>query len=148
MVKGAFFYCLLSSSLAQSPYLVVSGEKGVILELPLAKTPTWLLRWNHSVTGVTVTDYYYWNGSEMLLTDSHTPAFDAGLGHIPERGELVSDGDNGYFILNLDEAVPDNAYLLRVGSEAVNHRIEHDGVVYSLSKLAASKRVTIQVTSR
>lgn len=149
-VTGAFFFlCLFSFCGAQAAYLLVQTQEGSsLLELPLAQTPTWILRWNHSVTGVTVSDYYYWNGSEMLLTDSHTPAFDAGLGHIPDRGTLTSDGFNGYFILGIDEAVPNNAYALRVGSLSVNHRIEHAGNTYSLSEHAANTRVVIQVVKK
>lgn len=81
----------------------------------------------------------------MLLTASHTPAFDAGLGHIPGRGILESDGDGGYWIRELDEPVAGNAYLLRVGSPRVNHRIVHEGVSYSLSERAAGQRVTVEV---
>jgi len=106
------------------------------------------MRWNHSVTGVTVSDYYYWNGKEMLLTDSHTPAFDAGLGHIPGRGTLSSDGDQGYWITSIDEPVPGKTYLLRVGSRAVGHHIVHNGVIYSLSEVAANERVRIEVVLR
>ena len=84
----------------------------------------------------------------MLLTDSHTPAFDAGLGHIPGRGTLSSDGDQGYWITSIDEPVPGNAYLLRVGSGAVAHRIVHDSVTYSLSEVAANERVRIEVVIR
>ena len=104
-----------------------------------------MLRWNHSVTGILVTDYYYWNGEQMLLTASHTPAFDAGLGHIPNRGRLESDGNNGYWILDINEPVPNNAYALRVGSRNVNHRIEHEGNIYSLTEVAEGTRVTIRV---
>lgn len=106
------------------------------------------MRWNHSVTGITVSDYYYWDGETMRLTDSHTPAFDAGLGHIPGRGTLVSDDQNGYWILNINEAVPENTYLLRVGPERVNHRIVHNGTIYSLSEVAANERVRIGVSTK
>ena len=81
----------------------------------------------------------------MILTDSHTPAFDAGLGHIPGRGRLESDADHGYWIRDIDEAVPGNAYALRVGSEEVNHRILYQNEIYSLSDLAAGERVLIRI---
>lgn len=81
----------------------------------------------------------------MLLTATHTPAFDAGLGHIPGRGRLESDGEGGYWIRGIDEPVAGNAYLMRVGSLQVNHRIVHDDVSYSLSEQAAGKRVVVEV---
>ena len=133
---------------AQEPFLRVLDGDELLLELPLAAESAWILRWNHSVTGVTVSDYYRWNSEAMLLTDSHTPAFDAGLGHIPGRGRQLSDGQNGYFILDIDEPVPTNAYILRVGSRRVDHRIVHGGRSYSLSELAAGKPVSIEVTQR
>lgn len=133
---------------ASAPWLVVHAEGRELLALPLADAPRWILRWNHSVSGVRVSDHYAFRDGTMMLTDSHTPAFDAGLGHIPGRGRQVSDGAGGYWILDLDEPVPGNAYLLRVGSAAVDHRIRHAGRSYSLSDLAAGERVQIGVEFR
>ncbi len=82
----------------------------------------------------------------MILTDSHTPAFDAGLGHIPGRGRLESDNNHGYWIKDINEPVLDNKYFLRVGSRSVNHRINYKGKIYSLSAVAAGKRVSVEVT--
>lgn len=141
-----FLFFLFSYVNAQDVVLTVQNEQGqTLLELPLTDTATWIMRWNHSVTGVTVSDYYYWDGYEMILTDSHTPSFDAGLGHIPDRGRLVSDGLDGYFIFDIDEAVANSSYVLRVGSKRVNHRIVHAGQTYSLSDLVENQKVFIQV---
>ena len=114
----------------------------------MAEHPYWILRWNHSVSGVVVSDYYRFEDETMLLTASHTPAFDAGLGHIPGRGRQFSDGHGGYWILSIDEPVLANSYVLRVGSARVNHSILHGGEVYSLSEVAAGERVTISVVLR
>ena len=128
------------------PALVVRTEDGrELLSLPLARDPSWVLLWNHSVTGILVRDFYRYEDGRMLLTDSHTPAFDAGLGHIPGRGRLESDGANGYWIRDIDEPVPGDRYWLRVGSERVDHRIVHAGRTYSLSALAAGERVQILI---
>jgi len=148
MQGAAFFIALIAFGNAQNPYLSIQQDEQILVEIPLSEIPTWILRWNHSVTGVTVSDYYYWNGTDILLTDSHTPAFDAGLGHIPGRGRLESDGLNGYFIFDIDEAVATNSYALRVGSLNVNHRIVHAGQSYSLSEQAANSRVIIQVVEK
>lgn len=128
------------------PHLRVAAEGGdILLDVPLDEDASWAVVWNHSVTGILVTDYYRYEGGQVLLSASHTPAFDAGLGHIPGRGRLESDGRGGYWIRDIDEPVPDNAYLLRVGSMRVNHRIEHAGISYSLSELAAGQRVRVEV---
>ena len=119
----------------------------MLYRLPLGETSTWILRWNHSVTGVTVSDYYRWDGRALVLSDSHTPAFDAGLGYIPGRGRLEPDLYGGFWIFDIDEPVADNAYWLRVGSPAVNHRLVHAGQSYSLSEVAAGRRVRVAVRS-
>ena len=134
---------------AQTAFLEIKTDDGNLLyELALTRSSQWIMRWNHSVTGITVSDYYYWDGATLLLTDSHTPAFDAGLGHIPGRGVLQSDKERGYWITNINEPVPGNAYILRVGSSAVDHRIVHGNVSYSLSEVAANMRVRIEVVVR
>lgn len=133
---------------AQTAHLRVVEGDTMLLDISLATDASWIMRWNHSVTGITVSDYYRWDGEHLLLTDSHTPSFDAGLGHIPGRGRQVSDGQHGYFILGINEGVPANAYLLRVGSARVNHRIVHAGQTYSLSELAANRRVKIEVVTK
>lgn len=134
---------------ATPPWLVVRDAAGLeLLALPLAADPDWVVRWNHSVSGVLVSDFYALRDGTMILTDSHTPAFDAGLGHIPGRGRQLSDGAGGYWIVDIDEPVPGNAYALRVGSPAVDHRIVHAGRTHSLSALAAGERVRIGVEPR
>lgn len=138
--------CLLVASGAPRPYLQVSTQDGyMLLEVQLADEPSWIIEWNHSVTGILVSDYYRFEGGQMLLKASHTPAFDAGLGHIPGRGRQESDGAGGYWIRDLDEPVPGNAYILRVGSMRVDHRVVHAGATYSLSELAAGQPVWIRV---
>ena len=134
-----------SRALAQ--HLVVSvWETGtVLLELDLAQDPTWEVWWNHSVAGFLVRDLYRYEDGKMLLTATHTPDFAAGLGHIPGRGILESDGRGGYWIRAIDEAVPGNRYLLRVGARRVDHRIVYAGKAYSLSAQAAGERVVVAV---
>jgi hypothetical protein len=55
----------------------------------------------------------------------------------------VSDGQGGYWIEEIDEPVPGNAYILRPGSMAVDHRIRAGDRVVSLSARAARERVRI-----
>ena len=146
--KGALLFLLLSFGTA-APYLEVIQQTPqdniTLLQLDLVQDATWQLRWNHSVTGILVSDYYAYKEGQMMLTDSHTPSFDAGLGHIPGRGRLESDGEHGYWIRDINEPVVGNAYALRVGSKEVNHRIIHAGRVYSLSDLAAGERVILRI---
>ncbi len=79
----------------------------------------------------------------MVLVRSHLPDFAAGLDHIPGRGRQVSDGQGGYFIEDLDEPVPGNAYVLRPGRGGVDHRIRMGGQEIALSDAAPRARVRI-----
>lgn len=129
-----------------APYLVITGENGrELARIALAGEPTWHLAWRHSVTGILVRDFYALRDGTMTLTDSHTPAYDAGLGHVPGRGRTRSDGAGGYWIEGIDEPVAGNAYWLRVGSGRVAHTIVHGDERVNLSALAAGERVRVAV---
>jgi hypothetical protein len=137
---------LLGSTAAAAAGLqVVTVDQQVLLALDLAREPCWVMRWNHSVTGILVDDYYCLQQGRMVLTASHTPAFDAGLGHIPGRGRLESDARHGYWIREINEPVPGNGYWLRVGGPKVNHRIVHAGREHSLSERAADRRLWLRI---
>lgn len=114
-----------------------------IARLPMPEGAGWCVLWNHSVQGFPVTDCYENQGGRMVLVWSHQPDFAAGLGHIPGRGQQVSDGQGGYFILDINEPVPGNAYVLRPGAGLVDHRLQAGDTVVSLSAVAARERVRI-----
>ena len=100
------------------------------------------------MTGIVVDDYYVLKDGRLVLSASHTPAFDAGLGHIPGRGVVHSDDAHGYWITGIDEPVANNTLVLRVGSLRVNHRLVVAGITYSLSEKAAGERVFIRVLEK
>jgi hypothetical protein len=149
LARLAWLALLLAWGAAQARtpvYLVVRGPDGTeLVRFDLAEDPTWHLAWRHSVSGILVRDFYAYRDGTMLLTHSHTPAYDAGLGHIPGRGRAESDGQGGYWILDLNEPVPGDAYLLRVGSPRVAHTLVHADRRVNLSELAAGERVRIGV---
>ena len=121
-------------------------ETGAVLGcLPVAQGARWSVVWNHSVKGFEVEDIYENRDGVMLLVRSHLPDFAAGLDHIPGRGRQVSDGQGGYWIEDLDEPVPGNAYVLRPGGPAVNHRLRTAQAELSLSDLAPRARVRISL---
>lgn len=145
---SALFVCLSVGSLASdvsTQLEVVNRHDEIIARLPLEPGDDWCLAWNHSVEGFRVLDCYRYRGGRMVLERSHQPDFAAGLGHVLGRGIQTSDGAGGYWIENINEPVPGNRYLLRVGSPAVNHRLVYDDNVISLSALAAGERVRIQL---
>jgi hypothetical protein len=115
----------------------------VIARLPVPDGAGWCVLWRHSVKGFEVTDCYQNRGGAMVLTHAHLPDFAAGLDHIPGRGRQVSDGAGGYLILGIDEPVPGNAYVLRPGLAAVDHRLRAGSVTVSLTAAAPRGRVRI-----
>jgi hypothetical protein len=127
--------------------LVATAEDGTeIARLPMPVGEGWCVLWNHSVQGFPVEDCYENRDHRMVLVRSHQPDFAAGLGHIPGRGRQVSDGAGGYLILDIDEPVVGNAYILRPGRGPVDHRISAGGTVVSLSEAAPRERVRIELT--
>ncbi|WP_231592363.1 DUF1850 domain-containing protein [Pelagovum pacificum] len=103
----------------------------------------WCVLWNHSVKGFPVSDCYENQAGRMVLVDAHLPDFAAGLDHIPGRGRQVTDGQGGYFILDINEPVPGNAYILRPGAGPVDHRLQVGDSIVSLSAVAPRQRVRI-----
>lgn len=127
--------------------LTATREDGT--EIARFDVPTgteWCVLWNHSVKGFAVADCYENQDGRMVLMHAHLPDFAAGLDHIPGRGRQVTDGKGGYFIVDINEPVPGNAYILRPGSGRVDHRLQVGEAIVSLSAVAAHDRVRIALT--
>lgn len=147
----AILLCLLTpmNAAAGGPNdaLVVTREDGTqIARFAVPDGSGWCVLWRHSVQGFEVSDCYENRDGHMVLVFSHLPDFAAGLDHIPGRGRQVSDGRGGYFILDLNEPVPGDAYILRPGLAPVDHRLQVGDAVVSLSAVAPRARVRIALT--
>ncbi|NNU80324.1 DUF1850 domain-containing protein [Halovulum dunhuangense] len=144
MAGRLFGAALLLATPAVAGTLTATLPDGTqIARLDIPEGEGWSVLWNHSVKGFEVEDRYANRGGHMVLTDSHLPDFAAGLDHIPGRGRQVSDGMGGYWILDIDEPVPGNAYVLRPGGPEVDHRLRAGDAEISLSARAPRQRVTI-----
>lgn len=138
--------CLSASLAAAQAQLAVSRADGSrVLSLPLASGEPWCLVWRHSVAGFAVRDCFVWQPPQLRLMSSHQPDFAAGLGHVPGRGQVQAASGGGYVIAGIDEALPGNRLVLRVGAAAVDHRIETATAAVSLSALVAGERVVLSV---
>lgn len=146
-MRGGLLVLLLSApSLARTEVLVATRPNGAqIARFVVPDGGAWCLLWHHSVKGFEVADCYENRAGRMVLVWSHLPDFAAGLDHIPGRGRQVSDGQGGYFILDINEPVPGNAYVLRPGAMPVDHRLVVGDRVVSLSAVAPRERVRISL---
>lgn len=142
--EGGLLALLLTTLPLSAGTLTATRPDGeVIARAEVPDGAGWCILWNHSVQGFGVSDCYENRDGAMVLVRSHLPDFAAGLDHIPGRGRQVSDGHGGYFIEDLDEPVPGNAYILRPGSAAVDHRIQVGDRVFPLSARAEHERVRV-----
>jgi len=130
-------------ALAGELVVTLADTGAEIARMPVPQGGRWSVLWHHSVDGYEVEDIYENHDGTMLLKRSHLPDFGAGLGHIPGRGRQVSDDEGGYWIEDIDEPVPGNAYILRPGRAAVNHRLRTSETEVSLTALAEHQRVRI-----
>lgn len=123
--------------------LQVASRDTNLANIPFAERSEICLRWSHSVTGGAVADCFENRAGTLTLTRSYLHDFAAGLGEIAGRGIMTADPDGGYWITGIDEALPRNALVLRVGPAPVNHRIDHPGGTLNLTDIAANQRVTL-----
>lgn len=143
-VRGGLLALLLFPSPASAEVLTATLPDGTeVARLNVPEGDGWCVLWKHSVQGFEVADCYANRDGTMVLVRSHQPDFAAGLGHVIGRGRQLSDGEGGYWIEDINEAVPGNAYVLRPGTMAVNHRISAASGEISLSAVAPHARVRI-----
>lgn len=143
LLAGGSLALLLSAPAGAAELTARLTDGTEIARFDIADGEGWCLHWRHSVQGFEVEDCYENRDGRMVLVRSHQPDFAAGLGHIPGRGRQVSDGAGGYWILDIDEPVSGDAYVLRAGSMAVDHRLRAGDEEISLSAQAARRRVRI-----
>ncbi|KJS43209.1 MAG: hypothetical protein VR71_11820 [Roseovarius sp. BRH_c41] len=120
---------------------ISSGE--ILADFDAPQGTHWSILWTHSVDGYEVEDVYENRAGRLMLVRSHMPDFGAGLGHIPGRGRQVSDGQGGYWIEEIDEAVPGDAYVLRTGRANVNHRLRAPHFEISLTAFGAHESLQV-----
>ena len=143
----AILLAMLTPHPAQADVLMATRADGSeIARFAMPEGAGWCVLWHHSVKGFEVSDCYENRDGHMVLVFSHLPDFAAGLDHIPGRGRQVSDGQGGYYILDLDEPVPGDAYVLRPGIGVVDHRLQVGEQVVSLSAVAPRERVRVALT--
>lgn len=123
MTALLFLAALDRPALADSLIVTRMSSGMALARIDAPKGTRWSILWTHSVDGYEVEDIYENRAGRLTLVRSHLPDFGAGLDHILGRGRQVSDGQGGYWIEDIDEAVPGNAYVLRTGRASVNHRL-------------------------
>jgi hypothetical protein len=124
--------------------VVIDRESGVAESVPLASDGRWCLIWNHSVTGVEVTDCFRTEGEGMVLETSRYRDVAAGLGESPGAA-LAPDGDGGYVLSGLERPAPETGLVLRRAGAAVAQRIRVGGVERPLPDGRVGARVVIRL---
>lgn len=139
--------CLLAAApLMAQDALLVETRGGLSLgQLDFDAGTEICLSWSHSVTGGPVADCFENKDGMMMLTRSFLHDFAAGLGEVAGRGTIRSAEGGGYWIEDIDEAIPGNALTLRVGAPPVGHILTGPGKTLRLSTLAAGARVTLRL---
>ncbi len=149
-VGAALFLCLtIAAASAQAgPALVVETSQGAVLgKLGFDEGQEICLSWAHSVTGGAVQDCFENRRGTMVLTRSYLHDFAAGLGDIAGRGTIAAADGGGYWITGIDEAIPGNGLLLRVGAPRVGHVLQTADQSLDLSAVAAGARVTLRLAA-
>jgi len=127
--------------------LVVETPAGLVLgQLPFEPGQEICLRWSHSVTGGPVADCFANKDGTLRLNRSYLHDFAAGLGEVAGRGTLRSASGGGYWIEDINEAIPGNALRLRVGAPRVGHVLIDGTTRLNLSARAAGARVILRLT--
>lgn len=121
LIVAALF---LAGPAIADPKLQALGENGVVLAvIPMQERREICLTWAHSVTAGKVADCFENHTGQLTLTRSYLHDFAAGLGEVEGRGRLTSDPRGGYWIMDINEAMPDNRLALRTGAAEVGHRL-------------------------
>jgi hypothetical protein len=124
---------------------VTDAAGSEIVSAEMERDTRWCLVWTHSVKGFEVEDCFRQDSGVLMLERSHQPDFAAGLGDIPGRGRVVSDGVGGYWIEGIDAVLPGDALPIRIGTARVNHRLRIGEREWNLSERAAGARAVVRL---
>jgi hypothetical protein len=126
--------------------LVVETPAGLAVgEMPFDPGQEICLTWAHSVTGGPVADCFDNKDGTLTLSRSYLHDFAAGLGEVAGRGTLRTAPGGGYWIDDINEAIPGNALRLRVGAPRVGHVLTDGRTRLNLSARAAGARVILRL---
>lgn len=121
-------------------------EGGTVLgALPMPEGTEICLHWAHSVSGGAVADCFVNRTARLVLARSYLHDFAAGLGEMPGRGVLSPAPGGGYWINDIDEALPGDGLLMRIGQARVDHRLTDGEATLHLSRKAPGALVRLQL---
>lgn len=123
---------------------VVAKTGAAIAELPFDGGEI-CLTWAHSVTGGAVADCFAARDGQLVLVGSFLHDYAAGLGEVAGRGHVIPAEGGGYWIVDIDEPMPEGGLPLRVGPAQVGHKLTGAAGVVDLSALSANSLVTLRV---
>jgi hypothetical protein len=143
-LAAPFLAILLASPVcAESVLDVRLGSGEVLAQWPMAEGQELCLTWAHSVTGGKVADCFTNTAGQFMLMRSYLHDFAAGLGEVAGRGTLRPAQGGGYWIEGIEEAMPENTLLLRIGAAPVGHILQLGAKHLALSQLAPNQPARI-----
>jgi hypothetical protein len=147
-IRAALFLLVpttLPAAAAEVFLRVTDAAGSEIVAAEMERDTRWCLVWTHSVKGFEVEDCFRQDAGVLMLERSHQPDFAAGLGDIPGRGRVVTDGAGGYWIEGIDAVLPGDALPIRIGTARVNHRLRIGEREWNLSERAAGARALVRL---
>lgn len=145
---AALALCMIlaaGTALAQ-PVLEVATQDGTMIgTLDFAQDQEICLTWSHSVTGGKVADCFENQQGALVLTRSYLHDFAAGLGEVQGRGQIAPADGGGYWITAINEKIPGNVLILRIGTARVGHVLDNGAQSIALSDIAAGARVMLRL---
>lgn len=124
------------------PALRLSHDEGRIGYLPLDGTGEFTLAYVHSIDRLPIEENLRVREGGLVVDSTRLRQFGAGMGHIPGEGTGRADGE-WWVLEGMDRDIgPD--LVVRVGAEAVDHRIRYPAGEIRLSPCWAAQRVIVE----
>lgn len=98
---------------------------------------------DQSARGIPGADCHESQAGRVVSIYRYLPDLAAGLPHSPGRGRRKTDFQGFHLVLNTHETVPGDAHVRRAGANPVNHPLQVEDKIVSLSATAPRACVRI-----
>lgn len=138
MATGTALLLVLGLAVPVWPAVTVSTEGD---RLAVLDTETLTISYVHSIDGLPIEEDLRASDEELIVERTRLRQFGAGMGHIEGEGHGHSEGQ--WWVVDGMERHIGSELHLRVGSLAVDHRLQAGEAELPLSACLAGERVTL-----